>query len=61
MKKARARVAELVDALDLESSASGVGVRFPPLAPLIAIIKRSHKWNIKLKIFLRLRKRLRLM
>jgi len=28
-------VAELVDALDLGSSAYGVGVRVPPFAPLI--------------------------
>jgi hypothetical protein len=30
-----AKVAELVDALDLGSSAYGVGVRVPPFAPLI--------------------------
>ncbi len=30
-----ARVAELVDALDLGSSAFGVGVRLPPLAPVV--------------------------
>lgn len=28
-----ARVAELVDALDLESSAYGMGVQIPPFAP----------------------------
>ena len=32
----KARVAELVDALDLESSGSSVGVQFPPLAPAIS-------------------------
>ena len=36
----KARVAELVDALDLESSGSSVGVQFPPLAPAIS---RCHQ------------------
>ncbi len=36
-----AKVAELVDALDLGSSALGVGVRVPPFAPIILSCKTA--------------------
>ncbi len=43
-----AKVAELVDALDLGSSAYGVGVRVPPFAPLILGRMTANTLNLSL-------------
>jgi hypothetical protein len=43
-----AKVAELVDALDLGSSAYGVGVRVPPFAPVIPGCMTAKNLNLSL-------------
>jgi hypothetical protein len=46
-----AGVAELADALDLGSSASGVGVQVPPPAPLSIYLPSRSWWNWQTRYF----------